>query len=582
MITSRLDRHGTAQTQSPACSHSPNRKAYSLGKNTKSGQVRCNSERHGSVRLALSLGIHRKLFNRTITIITSTKEADKMHKGARWLVLLTLMLGVYFASNTSSTFVFAQVPTSISRTFTETGKIVSGKFLQYWLIHGGLAQQGLPISHEMSEVSQTDGKTYTVQYFERAVFEYHPELQPPNDVLLSLLGVFRYQQKYQSNAPNQVPNNEAGSVAFPETGKRVGGKFLTYWRSHGGLPQQGLPVSEEFVETSDLNGQQYRVQYFERAVFEFHPENPPPNDVLLSQLGTFRYRGVYEGLNARTIQPATVPVPSAGWEEARVVRVIDGDTIEVTVGGQSKTVRYIGVNTPETVAPNRPVECFGPEASNANKAMVSGKSVWLEKDVSETDRFGRLLRYVFANDGFVNAELVKQGYAQVSTFPPDVKYVPLFQDLQNEARSASRGLWGPVCQARTTPTRPPVAPTATRVPVPPPPPPPPPSGTGKVIISSVFYDGAEPRTEGDEYAVLSNTGSTPVNLQGYRLNAGDLGQDFTFPPFVLQAGAQVRVYTNRNIAGSFSFGRGQAIWNNDGDCGYLFDPGGNQVSEYCY
>jgi endonuclease YncB( thermonuclease family) len=497
-----------------------------------------------------------------------------------WLLGIILMPNILLTGVSQA----AQTPVA-SRTFQETGKSIRAKFLQYWLIHGGLAQQGLPISEEMAEVSQTDGKTYTVQYFERAVFEYHPELQPPNDVLLSLLGVFRYQQKYQSNAPNQVPNSEAGSVAFPETGKRVGGKFLAYWRSHGGLAQQGLPVSEEFVETSDLNGQQYRVQYFERAVFELHLENPTPNDVLLSQLGTFRYRGVYEGPNARAIQPATVPVPSAGWEEAQVVRIVDGDTIEVTVGGQSKTVRYTGVNTPETVAPNKPVECFGPEASNANKAMVSSKTVWLEKDVSETDSFGRLLRYVFTSEGFVNAELVKQGYAQVSTFPPDVKYVPIFLDLQNEARSASRGLWGPVCQARITPTRPPVAPTATRASVPPPPappPPPPPSGTGKVIISSVFYDGAEPRTEGDEYADISNTDSTPVNLQGYRLNAGDPGQDFTFPSFVLSAGAQVRVYTNRNIAGSFSFGRGQAIWNNDGDCGYLFDAGGNQVSEYCY
>src|SRR5438552_13173849 len=83
-----------------------------------------------------------------------------------------------------------------SRTFPETGKTVSGRFLEYWNTHGGLAQQGYPISEVMQEVSDTDGKSYTVQYFERAVFEAHPELAPPNDVLLSLLGVFRYRQKY--------------------------------------------------------------------------------------------------------------------------------------------------------------------------------------------------------------------------------------------------------------------------------------------------------------------------------------------------------------------------------------------------
>src|SRR5215212_8419348 len=84
-----------------------------------------------------------------------------------------------------------------SRTFPETGKTVSGRFLEYWNTHGGLAQQGYPISSEMKETSDTDNKTYTVQYFERAVFESHPENARPNDVLLSLLGRFRYDKQYQ-------------------------------------------------------------------------------------------------------------------------------------------------------------------------------------------------------------------------------------------------------------------------------------------------------------------------------------------------------------------------------------------------
>src|SRR5215212_2329511 len=86
------------------------------------------------------------------------------------------------------------------RTFSETGKVVCGRFLQYWEQHGGLAQQGFPISDELGELSATDGKTYTAQYFERPVFEYHPEQQPPNDVLLSLLGAFLYEQKYSGSA----------------------------------------------------------------------------------------------------------------------------------------------------------------------------------------------------------------------------------------------------------------------------------------------------------------------------------------------------------------------------------------------
>jgi plastocyanin len=185
-----------------------------------------------------------------------------------------------------------------ARTFAETGKTLRGKFLQYWEAHGGLPQQGFPISEEMAEKSDTDGKVYTVQYFERAVFEMHPENQPPNDVLLSLLGNFLYKQKYPAGAPGQQPNTSPGSALFKETGKRVGGRFLQYWQESGGLAQQGFPISDEFMEKSPLDGKTYRVQYFERAVFELHPENKPPYDVLLSQLGTFRYKSEVAGEQA--------------------------------------------------------------------------------------------------------------------------------------------------------------------------------------------------------------------------------------------------------------------------------------------
>src|SRR5438034_946303 len=90
--------------------------------------------------------------------------------------------------------------------------------------------------------------------------------------------------------PSQVSQAQTNSQTFPQTGKTVSGQFLTYWQSHGGLAQQGYPVSEELQERSDLDGKIYTVQYFERAVFELHPENQPPFDVLLSQLGTFQNR----------------------------------------------------------------------------------------------------------------------------------------------------------------------------------------------------------------------------------------------------------------------------------------------------
>lgn len=148
----------------------------------------------------------------------------------------------------------------------------------------------------------------------------------------------------------------------------------------------------------------------------------------------------------------------------KVVRVVDGDTIELEGGAR---VRYIGIDTPETVNPNTTVECFGQEASNKNKELVEGKDVKLEKDVSETDKYGRLLRYVYVDDIFVNDYLVRQGYANASSYPPDVKYQDQFRQAETEARENIRGLWG-ICNAtsqkeqETVPQAP--APAITRPP----------------------------------------------------------------------------------------------------------------------
>ena len=123
----------------------------------------------------------------------------------------------------------------------------------------------------------------------------------------------------------------------------------------------------------------------------------------------------------------------------KVQRVVDGDTVVLTTG---EKLRYIGVDTPETKHPRKPVEYFGKEASAFNKKLVNGKVILVEFDVTPKDRYGRLLGYVFLPDGtFVNAELVKQGYANVYTYPPNVKYSELFRSLQAEAVKQRRGLW---------------------------------------------------------------------------------------------------------------------------------------------
>jgi micrococcal nuclease len=130
--------------------------------------------------------------------------------------------------------------------------------------------------------------------------------------------------------------------------------------------------------------------------------------------------------------------------EARVVRVVDGDTIAVETGGRRETVRYIGVDTPESVKPNTPVQCFAKAASAANRRLVAGRTVRLVLDAEQRDRYGRLLAYVYrARDGvFVNERLVRDGYARTLTIRPNDHFASRFSVLQNSAKSARRGLWG--------------------------------------------------------------------------------------------------------------------------------------------
>jgi micrococcal nuclease len=128
---------------------------------------------------------------------------------------------------------------------------------------------------------------------------------------------------------------------------------------------------------------------------------------------------------------------------ASVVRVVDGDTVEVQVGGREETVRLIGIDTPETVDPRSPVECFGAEASDRSKALLpEGTEVRLVADVEPRDRYDRLLAYVYRDDGtFVNLALVEDGYASVLTYPPNVAHVDEFTAAAARAREEGRGLW---------------------------------------------------------------------------------------------------------------------------------------------
>jgi endonuclease YncB( thermonuclease family) len=170
--------------------------------------------------------------------------------------------------------------------------------------------------------------------------------------------------------------------------------------------------------------------------------------------------------------------PPEGSQAATVTNIVDGDTIDVAINGQTYRVRYILVNTPERGQP------LYAEATEANRKLVGGKTVYLVKDVNETDRYGRLLRYLYLTDGtFVNAELVCQGFAQLATFPPDVAKEAEIRAARQEAVNAGRGLWADEAQtgqassggatvaatATPVPTTLPAPAPATPVPTAPPP-----------------------------------------------------------------------------------------------------------------
>lgn len=154
--------------------------------------------------------------------------------------------------------------------------------------------------------------------------------------------------------------------------------------------------------------------------------------------------------------PATFADEPGGYETARVIDTVDGDTIEVEIvsvspgpgagdarPGGKYTVRFIGIDTPESVKRGSPVECFGRESSAATRALLSNAEVRLVKDVEETDRFDRLLRYVYVGEEMANARLVANGYAFAYTYPPNIRHSEILVQLEREAREANRGLWSP-------------------------------------------------------------------------------------------------------------------------------------------
>jgi endonuclease YncB( thermonuclease family) len=266
---------------------------------------------------------------------------------------------------------------------------------------------------------------------------------------------------------------------------------------------------------------------------------------------------VSDGTAPPTTAPASGSTPGPGstpgnGDEATVRRVEDGDSFVAVLGsGREVDVRMLGINAPERG------ECLADEARRALTDRLGAGPVVLEPDVTDRDRFGRLLRYVVAGGTLVELDLVGQGLALATSTPPDTAHQPKIDDAQARARAAGVGLWNrDACG--------PAASTALR-------------------ITRVDEDppGRDEQHLDDELAVIANTGAAPVDMTGWRLRDDSTSNRYAFPDgFTLAAGAQVVVHVGAggDTATGLHWDRGQPVWDNDRDLALLLDPHGNIVS----
>jgi micrococcal nuclease len=216
----------------------------------------------------------------------------------------------------------------------------------------------------------------------------------------------------------------------------------------------------------------------------------------------------------------------------------------------------IGINTPESG------ECYADEATAALTEMVLDEQVRLTSDVSDRDQFGRLLRYIWLEDGaFVNEVMVTGGFALARAFPPDTEYEDRLDVAEQEAKDAGRGLW---------------AEDACGIP-----------SDAEVRIVDIRYDapGNDNENLNEEWVDLENRGNDPVDLTGWVLKDETASHRFNFPNgFTLDGGTEVRVFTGcgTDSALELFWCNGRAVWNNDGDTAFLLDANGNIADEYSY
>ena len=357
------------------------------------------------------------------------------------------------------------------RCFGETGQCIDGQIRTFWERQGGIAVFGFPIA--VATTTNVDGHTVVAQRFERQRIEYHANNPAPYDILLGRVGAdtLAAQGRDWQAFPQSgiLPNCRY----FAATNQSVCGAILQRWLTTGiefdgkpgfsdpeRLALNGIPLSGLVNETLD-DGRQYQVQWFERTRIELHPENRAPYHILNGLLGS---ASGASNQSTAPIATANQPIPTAtapaifvpnpttnttipvSAVAATVIRVVDGDTIHVLLDNNDITIRMIGIDTPETVDPRKPVQCFGKEASNHAHQLLDGATVYLEQDSSQGDydKYNRLLSYVWLADGrMFNQVMIADGYAFEYTYNRPYKYQAQFKDAQRNAQSLQLGLWSP-------------------------------------------------------------------------------------------------------------------------------------------
>lgn len=347
-------------------------------------------------------------------------------------------------------------------------------------------------------------------------------------------------------------------------------------------------TQSEFFNSSPINVVQKKIQQIQKTVED---NGEKVEQVTNSQSGISQQakQGEHDNLRAGVEATSTAIKLEKQNQELdlenkyyQVVKVVDGDTIDVNIDGKTERIRIIGLNTPETVDPRKPVECFGKEAANKAGDLLAGKEVRLEGDVTqgERDKYGRLLRYVYLIDETdFSLKMIKDGYGYEYTYDLPYNNQQLYNEAEAYARENKIGLWAPdVCAENEKDSELSMsAPDSNIVPIAPL------TDSAKLTITNIFYDGVEGNQEPDEYVEIKNIGES-ANIKGYTLS-DESGKIYTFKDFNLATDQSVKIFTGCGDDASNSLYwcfTNSAIWNNSGDTATLKDSSGKEIESYNY